>query len=540
MRFFRSHANIIDCLFLACIIFISSYVFIPHLGFYSDDWDFLARFVHASDQSVIGLFHAVNTQHTQMRPVQGIYFAMLYSLFGLQPLGYHIINCIIQILLGITFYLVLRKISLPRVIAVSLPLLYLFLPHYSADRFWFAAFQANLSMLFYFISLLTGLSTQTINKGHRVTLQLISILCIVLSALSYEVVIPLFVVHLILWKKKHQHGLFITTMCTVIAVVIFKTLTTTRLTGPWGSGIPGYTIYVMHIAFSALSLNYGRLGLFLPATLWNIFSHYFQLRTAIISILLGGSIFCYIYNLLGQRQKKVMTRHFFAQLTLASFVFFMLGYAIFFTNNNIGFYAFGIGNRVAIAAAVGIAMTYLGIIGWISTYFKNITAAKAFFSLSIAFVCASFFLINTTIARYWLQSYRKEQHVLTAIQTNMPVLPKGSTILLDNVCPYDGPAIVFESSWDLKGALHTMYEDQTLSADVIKPTIRIQPDGVYTKIYDQVTRYPYKELYIFNYKDYKTTKVNDQPSIEYYFRKYNPSHSNYCPQGVEGNGVSVF
>ena len=42
-----------------------------------------------------------------------------------------------------------------------------------------------------------------------------------------------------------------------------------------------------------------------------------------------------------------------------------------------------------------------------------------------------------------------EQRVLASTQQRFPAMPPNSTLLLDGVCPYAGPAVVFEANWDL-------------------------------------------------------------------------------------------
>ena len=45
-------------------------------------------------------------------------------------------------------------------------------------------------------------------------------------------------------------------------------------------------------------------------------------------------------------------------------------------------------------------------------------------------------------------------------------LPAGSTVLLDRVCPYGGPGVVFETWWDTGPAL-SLTLGRKLDADVI-------------------------------------------------------------------------
>jgi hypothetical protein len=62
-------------------------------------------------------------------------FAALDRLFGLNPLGYHIVNAFLLVAVAWLFYLVLRELRLPRLLCVALPLVYSTLPHYATNRF---------------------------------------------------------------------------------------------------------------------------------------------------------------------------------------------------------------------------------------------------------------------------------------------------------------------------------------------------------------------------------------------------------------------
>jgi len=100
----------IDASCLAAITAVSALSYLPHLGFYSDDWSNLARFIsepHISLGSVLA--------ESASRPVQGAYFALLFKLFGLNPLGYHLVNT--------------------AVLSASISLLYLLLARCASDAF---------------------------------------------------------------------------------------------------------------------------------------------------------------------------------------------------------------------------------------------------------------------------------------------------------------------------------------------------------------------------------------------------------------------
>jgi MFS family permease len=66
----------------------------------------------------------------------GILLIGLYSLFQLEPLGYHVVNIAVLAATAVLFYLSLRRLGIPRFLTLTIPLVFALLPHYSTDRFW--------------------------------------------------------------------------------------------------------------------------------------------------------------------------------------------------------------------------------------------------------------------------------------------------------------------------------------------------------------------------------------------------------------------
>ncbi len=113
-------------------------------------------------------------------------------------------------------------------------------------------------------------------------------------------------------------------------------------------------------------------------------------------------------------------------------------------------------------------------------------------------------------------------------------------MLLDGICPYIGPAIVFESNWDLQGALMIMYRNYDLRADIVNPSLKVHEDGISTSIYGDKSRYPYQQLLIYNFAQKLTYPIINAETANRYFSQYNPDYSNGCPPSQEGLGVSIF
>lgn len=546
-----SHNEIVfDCFFLIFIVLASAVLYIQQIGFYSDDWAFLGNFSLAKDQSLLGLFDVAITPNTLMRPMQNFYDALLFWLFRTEPFGYQLVNTGVLTTSTVLFYFVLRKIKTPRIIALVVPLIYALLPHYSADRFWYAAFQTNLSIMFYFISLLSALIALPHNQKYRISLKVVSLVFLILSVLSYEVVLPLYLVNaFLIWNpferldiryaKKHMikqnHLIFLSMIfITILYLLAFKAITTVRLESNYDP------FYIISVVKSAFWVNYGVLGINLPTIIGNLISLYATPLMLVFAGIIYFVTFGYLYFVVSRPNSVFPSASWSASLSLISIVIFIFGYMIFFTNSQVGFSPTGIENRVAVAASIGVAFSFVGIIGFFSRLLLPANLAKIFFCLVISLACSGCFLVVNSLALFWGGAYDQGQAVLSAVHKEFPKFPKNSTLIVDGICPYYGPAPVFEADWDITGALQTHYKDPTLRADIVTTRLKIKENGLQTQIYTFPSNYAYKNLYIYNYDYGSVHRLTDSDSAKEYFQTYNADMSSGCPHGSPGKGVDII
>jgi hypothetical protein len=222
-------------------------------------------------------------------------------------------------------------------------------------------------------------------------------------------------------------------------------------------------------------------------------------------------------------------------LVVAGFVVFGLGAAIFLTTGRVLFWSGGIANRVWIAAALGVALVAVGGAGWATSRLSNGWRRWAF-STSIAALCTAGFLINTALATYWIDAWPRQVQVIERIRRVLPQPQPGVTLILHGVCPYVGPAIVFESSWDLAGALRVVYRDPTLRADVTTGRFSVGDDGLETRIYTDAQFYPYDDdLLLYNDRTGTVVHVTDGNIA----RAHLTEHT-VCAEGRPGRGTLVL
>lgn len=559
-----------DLLFLAGVVAISVLPYVFQLGFSSDDWAFLSSMRFSSDHSALGRFHAVFAAHDNAaRPVQFGVLAVLYSVFGLEPTGYHLFNAAVLLLGIVLFHLVLVELAQPRTIAVAVPLLYALLPNYATDRFWVAAFQATLSMMLFFLHLYAELRSLRPGQIPPWGWKGLAALALLASVFAYEVFIPLFLLTPLLVDRRFRSdgrptgvgtrwtggwAAWAPTLLLLLPAVALKRLTMSRMRSP--DGVVDQLFYVYGLAKRAVGLgsprSYGldigeavrvhfwTYGAGFPAILVRLLRQHLDAAAVATACLLGGVIFAYLHSLREASDAGSDARRRAAALIATGMVVFAGGYAIFLTTENVGFTPTGIGNRTAIAATCGVAISGTGALAWLTSWCPSVNLRRGIFCGLLALWCAAGSAVISTLGSFWGAAYQRQLAILSQIRRNVPPPPAASAFLLDGVCPYHGPAVVFETSWDLTGALRLAYGDPSLHADVVSPRLRVEWEGLVTSIYDQKQRYDYDKLFIYDARGNRLYNVENSMVAQRYFARPTPPEALTCPSGKPGHGTSMF
>jgi hypothetical protein len=536
-----------DCAFLAAVTVISLLPHIRGLGFYYDDYSVLERMNAADDQSLLGLYHSVRPA-TGQRPLQALTFATLYRLFGLAPLGYHVVNACLLVGVAVLLYLVLRELRLPRLLCVAVPLVYSALPHYATNRFWLDAFQINLSSLFYLLSLYAALRALRARPLPVAAWLTIAVACIVGSLFAYEVIFPLFALNVgLLWwagrrrsqgEKGRGYAAWITIAGVAAASVAIGIAKTARVAehgqNDYQIGFQsGLAHHLAYLVSGSVKLNVGTYFLAVPYVLWWIMRHRFAAVNAGAAGAAGLLAFGYVWWISRHdREALAAVRHWRDSIRVG-LVAFVLGYAIFLVNQQVLFRSAGIDDRVNAAAALGVAAILVGAIGWIAA---QLTAQRGIvlFSATVGCIVATGVLILGTLGSFWTSAAKEQHAIVSSIQGTARSLPPSSTIVLDGVCPEIGPAVVFADQWDFRGALALAYHDPSLAADAAGEGLRAGSRDLeleMTFLGRRSTRtYPYgPRLFVYDFPRRTLHVLRNQNEARRYVSSERPSF-NCAPQ----------
>jgi hypothetical protein len=535
-----------DCVFLGVSVLLSLILYVQYLGFYSDDWAFLMLLNTSSDQSFSGLCKALYLGDVviRQRPTQVLYLAGLYWLFGLHPLGYHLANAAMLLWSTLLFYLVLRELQQPRPFALVLPLVYMLLPHYSTDRFWVAAFQATLSIALYFLSLYADLRMLRDRLAHRWGWKLLGVLSLLGSGLSYEVTLPLFLLinpFLIWYRARQIYGpdlgkpfmranRAVLLGCNLIAlagVVVYKALVTVRVNVEID-----FVSHIIGLVTGAFRVSYGSYGIGLPYIVWWILRNNPDWMMLAVATVLGLVTFAYLLRVMIPPEFQLLSRTLWLKFVGFGLVVFGLGYAIFLVNADVWFTSASLGNRIAIAAALGVAIVLMSTLGWMSALLPTEQLRKSVFCLLITLLCIAGFLINNTLASFWRTAYGRQQEIIRDIRQNIPTLSPGSILILDGTCLEHGGAYIFTGGRDIAGVMIIAYHDKSLRATAILQEPKIGEQGVMIFTYRRETYYPYSEkLLLYNAGEKRVYQLTDATAARHYFQHshFNPDED--CPPG---------
>jgi len=361
-----------DGVFLGSILVLSAILYIPDLGFYSDDWDFLSAMFHSEGGSLSALFHALYADsHVYQRPLQALHLAWMYWLFGDNPFGYHLVNSTIFFVAVLLFYFALRELRLPRLIVLALPLVYGLLPHYSTDRFWIAASQVNVSMALYFASLYADLRALRSAGGRLWGWKLLGLAFLLGSALAYEVVMPLFLFNsgAMLWTawKSRTFDSSSRRKRSLIAAMVGSNLLLLMFAAGYKASVTvragvetSYVSHFFRVIREATFLDYISSGILLPYVAGKVLSRYADAGMLIVGAVVAAAVFAYLYRASGPGGKEIPDLRAWLTVIALSPAVYLLGYAVFIATRSLSFHKTGIANRIAIAAAIGVAMTFTG------------------------------------------------------------------------------------------------------------------------------------------------------------------------------------
>ena len=543
-----------DCGFLGLMVAIASAPYVARLGFYSDDWEFLGLLRTAREASFAGQFRAIYAPDLLMRPVEAGLFTLVYHLFGAVPLAYHLLNAAALAVGAALFHLVLRELRFQRAVALAVPLIYAFLPHYSTDRFWPSALKITCSMTLYFLSLFAQLrASRAEGRLGAIAWWTLAIVAGTGLALAYEVFVPLLLMSpIVIWfqalrpregamslpsSRPAAVGFSVLAALALAPALAFKAAVTERMVHREPLT---HLLWLLRSLRDLAVLHAWPLGLLLPRGAWQVGHATVELPALLSAAACGCASYWYLARMGSRVAPEVGASPRWFTLVGIGLVVWVAGFAVFLVTEDLEITAAGIGNRTTIAAAVGIAMVWIGLTAGAASLFPTARARIRGFAAGTAALVVLNAFVNGQLAGYWVEAYARAHAVLSAIRHEFPDrLPPGA-LLLDGVCRFVGPAVIFEAPWDLSGALDLTYARPGVRADVIAPGLSVSDSALLTTVYHEQTAYRFKDgVLVYDPTRRSSHALVDAGSARRYLARRGPD-ARACPPGESGFGVPVF
>lgn len=188
----------------------------------------------------------------------------------------------------------------------------------------------------------------------------------------------------------------------------------------------------------ALVVGYVEYGLGLPRVLVTIVREYPSAMVLLVAGVTGVLVFGYLYRAASEAG-DLPDRTRALGLGAVGLGVFGLGYSIFLGTSAVTFTPSGVGNRTAIAAVTGIALSFVAGAAWLASFAPRGRWRRAVLCGLVALVCSGGFTVVSTLASFWIAASRAQHAILADIREQVPALPPGATLILDGVCQYEGP-----------------------------------------------------------------------------------------------------
>lgn len=475
---------------LGCFALVAMVCFLPsikHVGFYLDDWIMLNT-LSSGPQDFIDLFKHYFSADPRVvkRPIEALHFELMFKLFGVKPLGYHVFNLVMEILSTWLLFLCLIRVCGSRLISFIAAVFFLLYPSHNATHYWVVCSSVNLSMIFYLGSLLCDIEAV---ERKLPWLHAVSGLLFLLGLLNYEVFLLLGLLNIavvaFLNRDSKAECFKAVLFCGgSLSVAFLLDLLYLRLVVPIFSDA-----WMHHVTFDSslmwstikagveLNLPWVGFDFFLnqAGQKWNdgISSNSWAMLVA-VSLALFGSM-TYFWK---QDAAAEEASHPVWYLALGAMVV-VASYVIFGLNDSYGPTFHSLVNRVNTGATIGIAF----ILCSIALGLRNVIGAGRLSFLIVSAVLVVplitlLMLADWALAKPYLLSWQLQAHIRSCLKNQQGALKEAKSILLVNVPRYVNEAPVFDGVWDFQNVVRLTLDRSDIKGGVFSDRIEFAKDRI--------------------------------------------------------------
>ena len=473
-----------DGLFVAVFVILANLAFAGRIGYYGDDWRFFETLQSAPHHSFAAYYQALDGPPLWKRPLHTALMAFCYLVYGMQPLGNELLGLALFAGACVALLAVLGLLGIPRLERLGATLLYAVLPNNIPARIWFAALQAELSLLCFLLSTYAALRAPRA-RGPAFALWLIAAVVFQGAAgLAYEVVIPLspIVAAIVVVKGRRSASAVTIAGCLMIATVAMTVFKAASMQPVGPSGIVTHLVHYAKLAVKAAVLHFGADGVAFPY-LFAVAAHDLGsfgnlARIAILALALVAGLAILGYLRRFPDEENPAEAYWPRSMTLVGLGALFAAYTVDFTHP-LDVSVAGLVGRVTNASSVGAVASIVGGLRWLwdARAWPN---WRRIFIWGVTLYCAAGLVVDGDVLAHYARASARQEAILRALRQAVREPPHGTIVLLGGFCPDDGPGPIFETWWDSSNALALTYGDRTLRADVLNRDAKLGADGLTT------------------------------------------------------------
>lgn len=488
-------------------------------GFYLDDWLMLSQLTFGP-QNVWDATISLLTKdfRVAIRPLEAPYFSILYFLFGINPLGYHALNAILEVLSAWFLYLALKQFTAREFMPTIAALTFLLYPTHDVTHYWMVASSITLSGLLYSISL--WLSVRA-TQFRRNWLHLLSGLAYALSLFNHELFLPLIVLNALLVFQISRRGASLIRavrygLCAMAPHII-------ACLAVWYYQFQLVANWFHHVRAQEIKLDVGTFTSAIAEGLKMCFSPYafgFFWEQAALSTQQAN---CYFFILLSIALTLIALRRSLLEddpasgarsLVVLGLVSAVCAYSIFGISTGYIPRLDTIVNRINTAATIGISILIAGLIGCLLQLLWQLAkvkfAPKALTACLSCFLMAFFVMTNLALSEPWIAATQMQNKICSLVDKESSRLRTKTSIMLARVPRYVKWSPMFDGIWDFQSMVRIKLNDPKAIAGVMSDRIKFSATDV-KDISQGVLcgTYPFKNMIVLTLDPLKAVDTNN-------------------------------
>ena len=473
-------------------------------GWYLDDWTYASKLPPAADRGFGDLVETI--WNGTYRPGYALILLVMYLIGGTGQAAYLALGVAFTALEGLLAYVVARQLRAPRLAAASIAALLIALPTIDATRLWMAAFPTTWAMCLYLFGVALAIHGLRGPPGRRaVAWHAAALTAYLLAVLTSELlasVVPLTAI-LYWWVAGPRRALPRFAADLVVAVAPLPYMASRASDVRPTDGSPGHVLGRIRPTLE------GAKQVFLEGL---PFSNVMRgiVGVAVVAIAAAGVALAIERG--GEWRSRTLR---WLGVAAGATLFALAGLVLLLPAGD--YYVpkiEGLANRLSAAAALGevvllVALAWLVGIG-VATLARRPRVATPVALVLVAVTTASMVRTEVRHQRVWAQSWTESQKVQGAIRNAFPTLPRNSAVVTFRHNDFLPPEIpVFGTSWDLRGAVRYLYDDQSLEAQPFNSGFTCDPDGMRARSRGapEPIFMPYGDLYFVDVVTFEGTRV---------------------------------